>query len=118
MSAEALIFQALSGLAAGRVYPDVAPLAATLPRIVYQQVGGSAFVYTEGALPDKENGRFQIACWAVSRLEAVTLAKQVESALVAGASFQAVPIGARSSVYESDTQLFGCRQDFSVWSDR
>lgn len=118
MSAETIIFQTLTGLVTGRVYPDVAPLAAALPRIVYQQVGGVSVAYTEGALPDKENGRFQIACWAKSRIEAVTLAKQVESAMVAGAAFQVVPIGARSSVYESDTQLFGCRQDFSIWSAR
>jgi hypothetical protein len=116
--AETIIFQTLTGLVAGRVYPDVAPLSAALPRIVYQQVGGASVTYTEGALPDKENGRFQIACWAKSRLEAVTLAKQAEFALVAGASFQAVPIGARASVYEDDTQLFGCRQDFSIWSAR
>lgn len=118
MSAEATVFTVLTSLVSGRVYPDVAPEGSALPRIVYQQVGGVAEVFTEGALPDKENGRMQIACWATTRAAAVALAQQVEATLVATTAFQAEPLGARSSVYEEDTKLFGARQDFSIWSTR
>lgn len=118
MTAEATIHATLGSLVGGRIFPDVAPGVAALPRIVYQQVGGLSLVYTEGTLPDKENGRMQIACWALTRLAAVELAKQVEAAMAASVDFQAEPIGARNSVYEDDTKLYGCRQDFSVWSDR
>jgi hypothetical protein len=118
MSAEATLNTLLGGLVAGRVYPDVAPAGSALPRIVYQQVGGVEEVYTEGALPDKENGRMQIACWATTRPAAVALAKQVAAALVASTAFQATPIGARVSGYEEDTKLYGTRQDFSIWSLR
>lgn len=118
MSAETILPAALGGLVADAVYPDVAPEGAPLPRIVYQQVGGQGTVYTEGALPTSENGRYQLACWALTRLQAVELAKQVEQILVAHPVLQAVPVGARIAVHEPDTGLRGCRQDFSIWSPR
>lgn len=118
MSAEATIYTLLTGLVAGRVYPDVAPEGAALPRIVYQQVGGVSESFIEGSLPDKENARMQIACWASTRAAAVALAKQAESAIVASTAFQAEPLGSRSSVYEEDTQFYGTHQDFSIWYAR
>lgn len=120
MSSEAALHPLLSGLVGGATYPDVAPSAAPLPRIVYQQVGGENITYTEGTLPDKENARMQIACWAATRLAAINLAKQVEAAILAAPAFQAEAIGARTSVVETDLQpyLYGSRQDFSIWIDR
>lgn len=117
MSAEATIVALLAGLVSGRVYPDVAPSGAALPRIVYQQVGGTGLSFIDGTLPSKENGRMQIACWATTRLAAIDMAKQVE-ALMCASQLQAAPLGARASVYEEDTQLYGSQQDFSVWPDR
>ena len=118
MSAEATLYTLLSGLVAGRVFPDVAPEGAALPRGVFQQVGGQAMTYLEGALPDKENARMQVVCWAAARLAAINLAKQVEAAIVAATTIQATPLGARVSDYEADTQLYGARQDFSIWTAR
>lgn len=118
MSAEAVIFPLLSALVAGRAYPDVAPSAAALPRIVYQQVGGQAITYTEGTLPDKENARMQVACWAATRLEAIELMKQAEAALLAAPVIQVEALGARQSAFEPDTGLYCSRQDFSIWSAR
>ena len=118
MSAEATIYALLTALVAGRVYPDVAPEGAALPRIVYQQVGGQGLSFLDGAMPSKENGRMQIACWATTRAAAIALAKQVEAAVCASAALQAIPLGARASDFEQDTNLYACRQDFSVWPDR
>ena len=118
MSAEATLHALLAGFVAGRVYPDVAPSGASLPRIVYQQVGGRVINYTEGTLPDKENARMQIVCWAATRSVAVILAKQVEAAILAAPAFQAEAIGARVSGYEPDTGLFSSHQDFSIWTTR
>lgn len=118
MSAEAAIFQLLTGFVGGRVYPDVSPSGALLPRIVYQQVGGKTISYTEGTLPDKENARMQVVCWAATRSAAVILAKQVEAAILAAPAFQAEAIGARISGYEPDTGLFSSHQDFSIWTTR
>ena len=118
MSAEAAIFQLLTGFVGGRVYPDVSPSGALLPRIVYQQVGGKTISYTEGTLPDKENARMQIVCWAATRMAAINLAKQVEAAILAAPGMQAEAIGARISGYEPDTGLYSSMQDFSIWTAR
>lgn len=118
MTAEATIHAALSAMVAGRVYPDVAPSGAALPRIVYQQVGGRVISYLESTLPDRENARMQVVCWAATRSAAVILAKQVEAAILAAPAFQAEAIGARISGYEPDTGLFSSMQDFSIWSAR
>src|SRR5690606_9279183 len=99
-------------------YPDVAPASAPLPRIVYQQVGGTALNYTEGTQPDEENARVQIACWAQTRGQATLLAQQVEAAMRAAPIAQVTVLGARVSVHEPDTGLYGCRQDFSVTAPR
>jgi len=120
MSAEATLVTLLTGLVGGRIYPDVAKLGAALPRIVYQQVGGENITYLEGTLPDKENGRMQISCWAGKRSDAITLAKQVEALILAEPTFQAEALGARASTVETDVDpyVYGCRQDYSIWTAR
>ena len=118
MSAEAALVPLLTGLVAGRIYPDVAPSGSALPRIVYQQVGGKVINYLENTLPDKENARMQIVCWASTRLAAINLMKQVEAAILAATGFQAEAIGARISGYEQDTNLYSSHQDFSIWTAR
>lgn len=117
MTPEAHVFNALQALVSGRCYPDVAPSGAPLPRIVHQQVGGRSVNYTEGTLPDRENARMQIACWAETREAATALARQAEAALLA-ANLQCEPLGARVSVHEPDTGLRCARQDFSIWVPR
>lgn len=118
MSAEATIHSLLSGLVAGKVWPDVAPSGVARPFIVYQQVGGQSIAFMDGTFPSKENGRMQIVCWAATRLAAINLAKQVEAAVCGSASLQATPLGARVSEFEAETGLYGAMQDFSVWPNR
>lgn len=118
MSAEATLYTLLSGLVAGRVFPDVAPEGSALPRIVYQQVGGQGLSFIDGTMPSKENGRMQIACWATTRAAAIALAKQVEAAVCGSSALQAIPLGARMSDFEPDTGLYCSMQDFSVWPNR
>lgn len=118
MSAEAALVPLLTGLVAGRIYPDVAPSGAGLPRIVYQQVGGQSISFVDGTLPNKENGRMQIVSWATTRSACVALAKQVETAVCGSAALQATPLGARVSEFEAETGLYGAMQDFSVWPNR
>lgn len=120
MSAEAAIVPLLTGLVSGRIFPDVAPALAGLPRIVYQQVGGESINYTEGTLPDKENARMQIVCWAETRTAAIALMKQTEALILAAPNIQAEAMGARSSMAETDVEppLYGSLQDFSIWAAR
>ncbi|MGF6976358.1 hypothetical protein QFZ94_004808 [Paraburkholderia sp. JPY465] len=112
-TAESVTSGALKTLAGGRVYPDVAPAAAALPRIVYQSVGGVDETTFDGA-DTLKNSRMQVAVWATTRAEAATIIQQVRAALTA-APVVGTPIGAPVSVYEDDTKLYGSRQDFSIW---
>lgn len=115
MIAETIIRSALVHLAPDAIFPLVAPEGAPLPRIVYQQVGGKEVSYMEDTPPDLENARMQIACWAETAIAAAELAQRVRDALIQAPGMQARPLGARASVYEPDTRLYGARQDFSVW---
>lgn len=115
MLADQAVYNAVKHLAA--TYPDVAPESSPLPRIVYQQVGGESINYTEDTQPAEDRGRVQVACWAQTRAAASTLARQVEQAIRQASGMQARPLGARVSMHEPDTGLYGTNQDFEVWSD-
>lgn len=118
MTIDTMLFEALGPVVDGRAYPDVAPANAALPRIVHQQVGGVAPNYQEGTLPDQENSRVQVATWATTRTEATAVAKLAETALLAHPVLQVTRLGGRVSVHEEETNLYGARQDFSVWAPR
>lgn len=115
---EPALITLLSPLVGGRVYPDVAPTNADLPRIVYQQVGGTAYAYVEKLRPSNYNGRYQITVWAATREAAATLSLQAEQALIEATAFSAEPLGAMTAIHEADTGLRGARQDFSITADR
>ncbi len=128
MSVESDVFNALKGLVANRVFPDIAPPLTARPYITYQQVGGKSVNFlaqgaevTSGSppsplYPDKANARIQINVWADTRAKASTLAKQVENALRALTALQTTVEGAPISIYEADTKLRGSMQDFSFWT--
>lgn len=118
MSVEADIYSTLQGLVGGRVFPDVAPFSTQRPYITYQQVGGVAPSFVDSTVPSKRNGRFQVNVWADTRAQASTIAAQIEAALIAATAFQARPLSAAVSLHDDATELRGCMQDFTVWSDR
>lgn len=113
MTVEADIFNALKAITANRAYPDVAPVGAARPYLTYQQVGGDAVNFLEGANPGKRNGRFQVNAWADTRAAAASIARQAEDAM--RTAFKCEVLGGLVSVFEQDTKLYGTRQDFSVW---
>lgn len=117
MSLETDLFTVLSAVCP-RVYPDVAPPGAALPYVTWQQIGGSAPTYVEAAQPDKVNGYIQINTWAATRLEANTLARQIETALVTSALVQAKPMADLMAAFDEDTELRGSMQDFDIWAAR
>jgi hypothetical protein len=117
MSLESQVLAVLKG-ACPRVFPDVAPVSTTLPFVTYQQVGGYAPTFLERASPSKQNAFVQVNVYAKTRPEANALARQIEEALTAAASVQAMPMSALTALYDEDTEIRGTRQDFSVWADR
>ena len=118
MTVEADLFNALKALVANRAFPDVAPAGTVRPYITYQQAGGESVVFMERAAASMKNGRFQVNVWADTRGSAAALALQIENTLIAATTMQATPLGSPVGAYEEDTNLFGTRQDFSIWSNR
>ena len=114
MTVESDLFAAIKSLTTNRCFPDVAPNGATAPYTVFQQVGGSAFNFLESAVVGKRNARFQVSSWATTRIAAKALALSVEDALVAS-TLRAYVLGAPTSVYESETLMYGCHQDFTIF---
>lgn len=118
MTVEASIFGILGPLVSNRCYPDFAPLGTVRPFITYEQAGGDALSFLDGALPDKKHGRFEVGVYADSRAACAALALQVEAAMAAAASFQSTAIHAPISDYASDVKIYSSTQNFSVFSTR
>lgn len=115
MSVESNLFDALKGLVSNRCYPDVAPSNTVRPFITFQQVGGTAANFLETAVVGLRNARFQVTCWADTRVAAAALARSAEDAMVTSTALRAYVLGAMVADYEEETHLFGTRQDFTVF---
>lgn len=111
---EAQLKEALSGLVDGRVYPLVSPDNPTFPFIVYQQIGGDAYIYLEQKLPQHRHARMQVIVWSETFPEAVALARKIEQNIVEKMS-SSTPIGAFSALYNESLEIYGARQDFGIW---
>jgi hypothetical protein len=113
---ESIVYGALSSLAGGDVFPDVAPSGQAQtgrPWVAYQAVGGQSFATVDSATPTLRNARVQVSVYAHTRKEAAELMEQCFQAL-ANPTVRAVPIGAPVSTFEADTLLYGSSLDFSV----
>lgn len=116
MTVETIVYTALRVLVADRCYTDIAPDAPVKPFIVYQAVGGDSINYTGPEIPDKSNTRMQVAIWADTRIQASTIAKQIEGIMRSHPTLQTTVLGQPVSDYDPATKLRGSRQDFSLWS--
>lgn len=96
------------------MFPDLAPANTVRPYCTYQQVGGEAINYTDGAIPSIKNARMQVNVWGDTRSQVAPLARQVEDTL--RGVLQTTVLGAAIGVYEPETGLRGSMQDFSMWS--
>lgn len=103
------------GLAA---YPSVVPAEAPTPYAKYQRVGGRSMAFLGTDLPSVKNNRFQISVWAETALEAEALGLQVENLFMSAEDMQVEPIGSPIDDHDEETDLYGSRQDFSIWSPR
>jgi hypothetical protein len=114
MSLESSMKTLLGPVVAGRVYPDVTPDNPTFPLIVYQQVGGTAYEYTDSTLPNHDHARMQVYVWSRSRLEATALARQARAAII-GSTLVAQTYGAAVSTFDDTLKLYGSRTDYGIW---
>lgn len=117
MTLEVDLFTALQAVCS-RTYPDVAPVGTARPYVVWQQIGGPAPVFLEGALPNKVGAYVQITVWDDERKDANALMRAIEAALVANTSMQARPLGGLIAAVDDGNVLRGCHQDFEIWAAR
>ena len=117
MSMESDLSTLLKGICA-RTYPDIAPEGTAAPYITWQGLGGESARFMDNTAADKRNTLMQINVWSKTRLEALTLIRQIEDALCDSASFVATPQGEPLSTYEPETLLYGCIQRFEIWATR
>ncbi|USY23949.1 DUF3168 domain-containing protein [Alcaligenes sp. 1735tsa3] len=117
MTIDAALFALLESLVSKRCYPDITPPGADFPLIVYQTVGGESQEFLERRLPDCENYRVQVHCWAKTRLQVSALALQVREQIIEhGTAFAtAKTLGQRVALYDEKLKLYGTRQDFGIW---
>lgn len=116
MTLETDIFTALKSLVANRVYRDLAPQGVTdLPRITFQQVGGTATNFLDPTAPSRKNARVQVNVWGADRDSVAALARTVEDTLRTSAGLCTYVLNQPVAVYEPETELYGSRQDFSFW---
>jgi len=112
------IRQKLETLAITAAYPVVADSDAIAPYAVSQRVGGLPMGFLGDDLPSLKNGRFQVAIWAQTALEAEQLSVLAENVLVSDEELQIEALGQPVDDYDEETHLYGSRQDFSIWSPR
>jgi len=109
------IYSALSGVACGRVYPNIAPNNVAKPYVVYARVSSSP----ENTLSDGspiDNLRLQIDCYDSTYAAAVALAEAVKSAFDASAITHLLL--QEQDQFEPDALLHRVILDFSLWHHR
>lgn len=117
MSMESDLTALLKGLCP-RVYPDVAPISTVRPYVTYQAIGGRSLRWLNGQPADKRHTMVQINVWSDTRLGALQLVRSIEDALCGATVFNAQPDSEPVSEHEPDLDLYGSRQDFSIYSAR
>ena len=106
------LFAALSGVAGGRVFPNVAPNNVQTPYVVYARVSCNP----ENTLADGspiDNTRLQIDCYDTTYAAAVTLAQAIKQALKASAIAHVALT--EQDQFEPEALLHRVILEFSVW---
>jgi hypothetical protein len=111
---EQQLYNALRVLVNNRVYPDTAPANTPMPYILYSQVGGQSVNFLTSDTTDKKNARIKVTIWGTTRLQVNNLARQVENTLV---PLDVTVEGAFIARYESELNIYGTQQDFSMWME-
>lgn len=110
--------QALLVTKCARTYPDVAPSGTVKPWVTWQALGGESLGFLDNTSADKRMTLMQISVWATTRLAAINLIRDIETAMRASSAFTAMPQGEAVSLYESDTLLFGSIQRYEILAIR
>lgn len=109
------LFNALSSVVDGRVYPDEAPQTAVLPLIVYRLNSQQVISTIDGTRPPLSIDSYSIDVWAETRSGVLALIAPVQTALRA-----AVPSGLDSTYQgmtwgaDAEVGYEGCALDYTI----
>jgi hypothetical protein len=104
MSIQSDIVTALSGVAGGRIYPQIAPEGAAYPLVNYRIINKSPIVTIDGVVHATD---YQVVfeCWAKNYASALTVADSVRAAIHAsGLDFSVIDEPGED--YEPQTDSF------------
>lgn len=113
MSIQSDIVTALSSVADGRVYPQIAEQEAALPLVVYRIIGKTPAQKLNGGA-GIINTTVEFACWAETYAEAISLADSVRTAINA-ASLISYEESSSGEDYEPQTDAFVEPVTFGFW---
>lgn len=113
MSPEAQVRNTILSIVSGGVFFDTANLGAAKPLAIISRIGGNPVNFLEASKPSKRHIRYQINVFAETRLQADSIGRQIEDALVA--QLDGYVEGGMVSLYDDTANLYGTRQDFSFW---
>ena len=113
---EKMLFDVLSPLFEGRVYPDYAPVDAALPYCVYRQTGGRTLAFLDGERADKRRVRVEIVVASKSRTVTSEYAHKVEGLMLSRPIFAEADSGI-DATWDWQTEMRKSSQDFSFWYD-
>ena len=106
------IFTALSGVAGGRVFPNIAPNDVQKPYVVYARVSSAPDNTLADGAP-VENTRLQVDCFDTSYAAAVTLAMAVKTAMKSSPIAHLLLL--EQDQFEPEALLHRVILDFSIW---
>lgn len=117
MSIQSDIVTALSAVASGNVYPEMAPEDAVVPLVIYRRILLEPLILIHSPVPATNRSSFVFECWASTKAGALTLAGQVRTAIEASTSFTddcyLEPVSGED--YESLTDQFVEPVQYSFW---
>ena len=107
------IFTALSTLAGGRVFPNIAPNNVQKPYVVYARVSSAPDNTLADGAP-VENTRLQVDCFDITYAAAVALAETVKAAMKSSAITHVLLL--EQDQFEPEALLHRVILDFSIWN--
>lgn len=114
MTIETDIDALLGPLVNGQISPDIVPDNRAFPLIVYQFISGNALWFLGRKMPSHRHVRLQVTVWSSRRLEANTIAREVETK-ICESNLIAQPYGSFTALFEEAIKKYGTRQDFGIW---
>jgi hypothetical protein len=109
----------INGLISGRVYPDILPQGPTYPALTYFRVSGPRLYHLRGA-SGRSTPRYQIDCWAETRLGARVLAEAVRASLSGFHGFMGTTkvgylrLDNETDFYEETVKVYRTSLDFII----